>query len=834
MTLSKPQRALLLLLVAANTLVLATLGYALYHSRQQQVQRAEVVTQNIASALDQTVSSSVLQVDLSLQAVTDELERELAAKGLDDSAVLALLKRQQARLPFVESLRVSDANGLAILGNGVQRSDHFSLADRDYFLSLRAHPAQGLFVTKPVYGRISHHYIVILARRFNGPQGQFAGVAWATMDVNHFTTLMARYALGAHGALALRDADLGLIARYPALPGSSAAQVGIQTVSPEAHALFDSGLSSATYHTQHPVDGVERIYTYRRLAAAPMTVLVGEATADYLEPWHDELLKSAAVALVCLLLSAFGGAKLLTLMRQAEAQERTLRTSEAKLRKLFELCPLGIALTDMQGRFLEANAAFSGICGYSAEELLALDTWALTPPEYQEAEAEQLAALARSGRYGPYSKEYRRKDGSLVAVQLNGVSVSAEDGKSYIWSIVEDVTQRREFEAKLQTAKEAAEAASAAKSSFLATMSHEIRTPMNGILGMAQLLLQADLPAPKRLEFTRIILQSGQTLLALLNDILDLSKIEAGKFTLESLPYCPADIVGEIHTLFLACAEDKGLTLSVQTDAASANHYLGDPTRLRQMLANLVGNAIKFTPAGLVQLSAAVLQDLDGRDVLELAVSDTGIGIPEQQQALLFESFSQADSSTTRQYGGSGLGLSIVRKLAERMGGQASVQSTPGQGSRFWLRLPVAAAAPSEPKAVPPAAAAQAQAAKPILVVEDNAINRTVVQALLQQLGYACLCVADGQQALQWVQSGERAALVLMDCQMPVLDGFEATRRMRQWESQHRQTPPLVIVALSADGDERAHCLQAGMDDFLGKPLDIQELQRVLQHWIKR
>jgi signal transduction histidine kinase/CheY-like chemotaxis protein len=407
----------------------------------------------------------------------------------------------------------------------------------------------------------------------------------------------------------------------------------------------------------------------------------------------------------------------------------------------------------------------------------------------------------------------------------------------------------------LEVSRQRAEAANLAKSRFLATMSHEIRTPMNGILGMAQVLETQELDAAQRKGCIRILLDSGHTLLRLLNDVLDLSKVEAGKLELHPVSSAVVALVRETVTLFSESAQRKGLKLHVDTALGADRRFVVDPIRLRQMLSNLLSNAIKFTASGTVTVDIHEVNTVSGPAGLEFAVTDTGMGIPLEKQALLFQSFSQVDNSRTRSFGGTGLGLSIVRQLTELMGGEVGMRSAVGQGSRFWFRLPLeptwgptdtpgdSAAMPLEvsdgptltPASKPPTEHAQAPTALQgrVLVAEDYPANRMVLDMALKKLGVSAVMVADGRQAVDLVTGGEAFDCVLMDMQMPVLDGLDATREIRHWEAANGRVR-LAIVACTANAydDDKRICIEAGMDDFLAKPILSVELRRVLARWL--
>jgi len=505
-----------------------------------------------------------------------------------------------------------------------------------------------------------------------------------------------------------------------------------------------------------------------------------------------------------------------------------------------------VGITLVRNRALVwANQHTADMFGYSPTEIDQQSTRLFYPSDesYEALGKTGYAALAQSGSFST-EMEMKRKDGSLVWMRLSGKVVDANDPEAGTIWVFDDISEQRRTQTQLQQAKEAADAANLAKSRFLATMSHEIRTPMNGVLGMAQLLLMPGLSEADRRNYVHTILSSGQTLLVLLNDILDLSKIEAGKFQLEQTEFAPETLLADTCTLFSGAAQAKHIALDHQWHGALRQSYLGDIHRLRQMISNLLGNAIKFTPQGRVLVECTELKHQADTAELEFSVTDTGPGVAQDKLGLLFKPFSQADSSTTREFGGSGLGLSIVSSLAKAMSGHTGIESTLGQGSRFWFRVQVRTVANAQksakahlPAAVAPPNAGAEKFKGKLLVVEDNPVNALVIESLLVQLGLTVVQAGDGQQALDAITqcpATELPDLILMDLQMPVMDGYTATQQIRLWEAR-QQRPPLPIIALTADAfeEDRQHCLAVGMNDFLAKPIAVQALKLALTQWLE-
>jgi PAS domain S-box-containing protein len=500
--------------------------------------------------------------------------------------------------------------------------------------------------------------------------------------------------------------------------------------------------------------------------------------------------------------------------------------------ELIEAIPLPVYVKDEDRKYRVLNRAFEQYFGISRSDYLGKTVFELlTADGAQVHDAHDRELLDTVSRQS-YEAQIAQRDGILRDGIYHKATLTRPDGSiSGLVGTISDITERKVLEHQMLAAKEAAEAANRAKSDFLANMSHEIRTPMNGIIGMIELALDTELE-PEQQEFLGIARSSADGLLAIINEILDFSKIEAGKVGLEFVTFDLVAVITETLKLLQVSASQKGLQLRQDIAPEVPHHLSGDPLRLRQILLNLMSNAIKFTGQGNVELRASVDVAAD-RPLLHLAVADTGIGIPPDRQGHIFDAFAQEDASTTRRYGGTGLGLTICRHLVELMGGTIRVESAPGKGSVFHVLLPLIESSAPQTKgtAVRAGPAPEAAAGLNILVAEDNSVNQKVITTLLTKLGHRVVLATNGHEAIdQWTEG--RFDLILMDMQMPLLGGIDATRLIRQREKERNMERFTPIYALTAAAmvDEQEKGLAAGLDGYLTKPIDRAALLQVLDH----
>ncbi|PAU95562.1 hybrid sensor histidine kinase/response regulator [Aliifodinibius salipaludis] len=426
-----------------------------------------------------------------------------------------------------------------------------------------------------------------------------------------------------------------------------------------------------------------------------------------------------------------------------------------------------------------------------------------------------------------------------IALTLTTKWKLQQEAISYTEKLEEEVDERtselNELVEKYKEMKDKAEKASAAKSVFLANMSHEIRTPMNGVIGMTDLLLETDLSEEQK-ELSRMAKRSGESLLRVINDILNFSKVEAGKMEIEYIPFNIRNLVKEVVEMISLSSDEKGLSIKYSIDDNIPNRMSGDPTRLRQVLLNYGSNAVKFTEEGYVSFEVDLLESDGDKQLIKFTVSDTGIGIPEEKQSQIFSSFSQGDSSTTRKFGGTGLGLAICRQLADLMDAEVGLESEEGKGSSFYFTVPLEKVA-ADKRTDSDSQSEENQVESigkslRILVAEDNKVNQMVTTKMLEKEGFVIDIVETGTEAIEYLEQNEYD-LILMDVQMPEMDGYEATKKIRTMEKRTNKHIPVIALTASAMEKDRELCLQAGMDDYIAKPVDKQDLIKTIKKVIE-
>jgi PAS domain S-box-containing protein len=496
----------------------------------------------------------------------------------------------------------------------------------------------------------------------------------------------------------------------------------------------------------------------------------------------------------------------------------------------------GCCVVDLRGNYLFVNDAFCRLYGFEKHDILGRDFKESAGPEREAILRAMYSEVYRTGQpIRAFEYAIARASGPLIVEQSISLERDAHGRGVGFLVITRDCTERRRAEEDLAKARDAAEAANRAKSEFLANMSHEIRTPMNGIIGMTALALDGPLTAAQA-ECLDTIRRQAESLLTIVNDILDFSKIESRRVEVESVPFTLAHALDEVVRPLAMRAREKGITLTSAVAAEVPSRIVGDPVRLKQIVTNLVGNAVKFTEEGSVTLTVTADRRADSLVMLHFFVTDTGIGIPAEKQAAIFEPFRQVDGSMTRRFGGTGLGLAIASTLVELMGGRIEVDSAPGRGTTFHITVPTAAAGEDvqTASAVSAAVAAAARrAAAParkarILVAEDNIVNQRVAEALLTKRGHTVTVVNNGREAIDALQRNAYD-LVLMDVQMPEMDGFEATAAIRRMERDTGRRVRIVAMTAHAMSGDREHCLAAGMDGYLSKPIDQRTLYDVVE-----
>lgn len=512
--------------------------------------------------------------------------------------------------------------------------------------------------------------------------------------------------------------------------------------------------------------------------------------------------------------------------RALAKSRQALMEQKDELEAIFNTSKDGIAILDNETNFLDFNAAYLEMTGYEREELLQKSCLELTVPEERERSLEAMQTVREMGFMKNFEKTCLVKDDKRLTISM---SITLMPDKERFLVTTKDITSQKLLERRLLEAKESAERASRAKSEFVANMSHEIRTPMNAILGFSDLVLRSEL-TPKQRDYIQKISTSSTSLLNILNDILDYSKIEAGKLEIISRPFEIREMMQRFEALFLPSIEQKGLSYTLKIDSDVPKFLIGDELRLHQILGNLVSNAVKFTEHGGITISVHVVSMHELYRIVEFSVTDTGIGMSPEQMERLFTPFEQADSSITRKYGGTGLGLSISQRLANMMGGSIRLESEPQKGSTFSFSVQMGNQM-SELKEESSVSKLQMKNCYErlkgvhVLLVEDNELNMEVAKGLLENFGIRVSVAFNGKEALSKLDE-QMYDVVLMDMHMPVMDGLEATRLIR--ENPLFKDLPIIAMTAAAMEQDRMLCLEAGMNDYITKPILLEQMVKVL------
>jgi PAS domain S-box-containing protein len=826
--------AIALFCVALVAIVWLVTLHHVRDERLQDVSEAEKRNTNLAVALEEQTIRTLKGTNQALSLVKHEFERtgerpdvqSLVDQGaLDDS--------------LFDRIEISDERGDVAAGRDA--SVRTNVADRDPFQVLRRNATNDLFIGKPMRESSPDRWVIQLARRVNKPDGSFAGVVFAAINTAYFTRLYQRDDLGEHGLITLVGRSDGIV-RATRIGDKATSGQDVHT----SRLLAEQARNpSGSFAGTDPAEGVNRFYSYRTLREYPLIVAVGTSIEETLAPFRDHARDYYIFAgISSALITLIGLGAIFAISQRRRAFNRLAR-SEARYREIFTHTKDGVVVLDLADegfRIADCNRAFCDLSGYSDEDLAGKLLEEVLVPDAARSLGENIDRCILRGASVSFAEDLELLAGhknlwiTLVPIKGKGGAMRR------IMAVIRDRTESNRAASALRSA----DAANQAKTAFLATMSHEIREPLNGVLGLFQLLARTPLDRDQ-VMMMETVQESGRSLLRMVEDVIDYSRIESGKLDLNPEATSIAKVVASVAHLYSASANGRGLLLAHATDERIGHALMVDPLRLRQILSNFMSNAIKFTRQGQVEIRAEFVERRDGHEVIRFCVSDTGVGIPEEDQKNLFQPFGQANPGTAQRFGRVRLGLSICQRLATLMGGNVAVASEPGIGTTMTLtlRLKVADAKLFEPTATvhaisrreaPVAALARRPEPLPVepaaallLLMVDHPVNRLILMRQVNMLGYSGELAENPEAALEMWRSG-RFSLVITDC-----GTNELARSIRSQEplEGHKRTPIIACLA-GATPAEAESCRADGVDDWLAKPIELGRLAEKLRRWLPR
>ena len=807
--------------------------HSLATERAQAVQAAVQSTSNLSRAFEEHIVRSIKAVDQTLLYIRDSFEKDPASFD-----IAAWTRSTQALTDLTFQISLIDKNGIVRGTNLAPAGGRVDISDREHFRIHLDNPRDDLFISKPVLGRVSHKWSIQMTRKLMAVDGSFDGVIVVSLDPQYLSRFYDAVDLGRRGAVTLVGIDGIVRARASALSTQTNSALG-RSLSGSRMAAVLARSPSGTFEERSPIDGIKRVYAFRAVRDFPLVVTVGIALDELLATHESNRRSYIAVAtLLTALLLMVTALIFVRQARLARAREQ-IRASEARSAQKSELLETTLEHMSQGILMVDANRRIQ-VCNRQAIEKLGLPAaliatnpafddllrWQLQHGEFSDtgnADEEALRRFVLSGGMSdePQMYERTRPNGTVLEVRSTPLPAGG------VVRTYTDITARRENEAVLRAARDEAHRAARAKSDFLAMMSHEIRSPMSGLLGVLELLRGTKLDADQS-RMANILHSSSSALLGVLNDILDFSKIEAGALSIVPEATCLHYLVSDLVQPHTFSAASKGITLSVEFDSELPDRVQTDPLRLRQILDNLLSNAVKFTAGGEIGVRVGTAPD-DSEPKLRFTLRDTGIGMDADVLGRLFEPFMQADGSTTRNFGGTGLGLCISRRLARMLGGTLDATSRVGEGSVFTLSLPLIPCVSSvleQPEADAGKLHGSVRDAH-ILVVDDDPSNRWLLQRQLELLGGKVDTAENGELGLKAL-SMSRIDLLVTDCHMPRMDGVLLARAVRAAEEPALSGLPIIGLTADVTSETRERCLNAGMTEVAIKPLTLERISHLV------